>query len=64
MADATQRLRRYLDDELGECRDEDVDRRLDELNALESALGPERVEAELDVLSALASETGTRSSGC
>jgi DNA-binding transcriptional ArsR family regulator len=57
MADATQRLRRYLDDELGECRDEDVDRRLDELNALESALGPERVEAELDVLSALASET-------
>jgi DNA-binding transcriptional ArsR family regulator len=57
MAEATRRLRRYLDDELGECRDEDVDRRLDELNALESALGAERVEAELDVLSALASET-------
>jgi len=57
MAEATQRLRRYLDDELGECRDEDVDRRLDELGALESALGAERVEAELGVLSALASET-------
>jgi ArsR family transcriptional regulator len=57
MAEATQRLRRYLDDELGECRDEDVDRRLDELSALESALGAERAEAELDVLSALASET-------
>ena len=57
MAEATQRLRRYLDDELGECRDEDVDRRLDELSALESALGAERVEAELGVLSALASET-------
>jgi len=57
MAEATQRLRRYLDDELGECRDEDVDRRLDELSALESALGQERVAAELDVLSALASET-------
>jgi DNA-binding transcriptional ArsR family regulator len=57
MAEATQRLRRYLDDELGECRDEDVDQRLGELNALESALGPARVEAELDVLSALASET-------
>src|SRR6056297_1716309 len=57
MAEATQRLRRYLDDELGECRDEDVDQRLGELNALESALGPARVDAELDVLSALASET-------
>ncbi|MDH5019127.1 ArsR/SmtB family transcription factor [Halobacterium rubrum] len=57
MAEATERLRRYLDDELGECRDEDVDRRLDELSALETAIGPERVDAELDVLSAVASET-------
>jgi len=57
MADATQRLRRYLDDELGECRDGDVDRRLDELTALETAIGEARVDAELDVLSALASET-------
>jgi len=57
MAEATQRLRRYLDDELGECREEDVDRRLDELSALEAAVGPERVDAELDVLSALANET-------
>jgi len=57
MADATQRLRRYLDDELGECRDEDVNQRLEELSALETAIGPERVDAELDVLSALASET-------
>ncbi|SEW20962.1 ArsR/SmtB family transcription factor [Halobacterium jilantaiense] len=57
MADATQRLRRYLDDELEECRDEDVDQRLDELTALETAIGEARVDAELDVLSALASET-------
>jgi DNA-binding transcriptional ArsR family regulator len=57
MAQATERLRRYLDDELGECRSEDVERRLDELGTLEAALGGERVEAELDVLSALANET-------
>lgn len=57
MSQATQRLRRYLDDEFGECRDEDVDRRLDELGTLEAALGTDRVESELDVLSALANET-------
>ncbi|PSP81089.1 transcriptional regulator [Halobacteriales archaeon QS_1_68_20] len=57
MTEATERLRRYLDDELEECRGEDVDRRLDELSALEAALGTEQANAELDVLSALASET-------
>lgn len=57
MAQSTARLERYLEDELGECRSEDVDRRLDELGALEAALGPSRVETELDVLSALANET-------
>jgi DNA-binding transcriptional ArsR family regulator len=57
MAQATERLRRYLEDELGECRSEDVERRLDELGALESALGAARVDAELNVLSALANET-------
>ncbi|MFB6255304.1 MAG: ArsR/SmtB family transcription factor [Haloplanus sp.] len=57
MAHATERLKRYLDDELGECRSEDVERRLDELGTLEAALGRARVDAELDVLSALANET-------
>ena len=57
MAHATERLERYLDDELGECRSEDVERRLDELGTLEAALGRARVDAELGVLSALASET-------
>ena len=57
MAQATERLQRYLEDELGECRSEDVERRLDELGTLEAALGRERVEAELDVVSALANET-------
>lgn len=57
MANATERLRRYLDDEIGECRNEDVERRLDELATLEAGLGAARAEAELDVLSALANET-------
>jgi DNA-binding transcriptional ArsR family regulator len=57
MANGTERLRRYLDDELDECRSEDVDRRLDELDALEAALGRARVDAELGVCSALANET-------
>jgi len=57
MSQTTDRLRRYLEDELGECRTEDVDRRLEELGTLERALGTERTAAELDVLSALANET-------
>ena len=57
MARATQRLRRYLDDQLKECRSEDVERRIEELGALEAAIGTGQAEAELDVLSALANET-------
>lgn len=57
MAQATERLQRYLEDELGECRSEDIDRRLDELGTLEAALGPAQVETELSVLSAFANET-------
>ena len=57
MAQATDRLQRYLEDELGECRSEDVGQRLEELGTLEAALGAARVETELDVLSALANET-------
>ena len=46
MAQATERLQRYLEDELGECRSEDVERRLEELDTLET--GPSvDVEAEL-----------------
>ena len=57
MAQTTERLQRYLDDELEECRNEDVERRLDELSTLEAALGTAQVNAELDVLSALSNET-------
>jgi len=57
MAQQTDRLRRYLDDELGECRSEDLERRLDELGTLEAALGDAQLDTELEVLSALANET-------
>ncbi|PSQ01310.1 transcriptional regulator [Halobacteriales archaeon QS_5_70_17] len=57
MASATGRFRRYLEDELEECRSEDVARRVDEPDALEVTVGRDRVAAELDVLSALANET-------
>jgi ArsR family transcriptional regulator len=57
MSQSTERLRRYLDDELEECRNEDVERRLDELSTIEAGLGTAQAEAELDVLSALSSET-------
>ena len=60
MAQATDRLRRYLDDELGECRSEDTERRLGELGTLEAAIGQTQVDAELGVLSALANETCRR----
>lgn len=57
MSTATQRLRRYLEDELRDCRPEDVDRRLDELDTLEAVLSSERIETDLDILAALANET-------
>ncbi|GAB7093567.1 metalloregulator ArsR/SmtB family transcription factor [Halolamina litorea] len=57
MAQATDRLERYLDDELGDCRPEDVDDRLAELRDLETDSGGSAVERELDVLGALANDT-------
>jgi DNA-binding transcriptional ArsR family regulator len=57
MSTATERLQRYLEDELQDCRPEDVDRRLDELDTLEAALSSERIEADLGILTALANET-------
>ncbi|RKD97146.1 ArsR/SmtB family transcription factor [Halopiger aswanensis] len=60
MARATERLQRYLESELDECRDEDIDCRLEELDALEATIGEDRVETELDVLSAMGNETRYR----
>lgn len=57
MGNVDVRLQRYLEEELGECRDEDVENRLDELSTLEERTTPPHVGAQLDVLSALANET-------
>lgn len=60
MAHTADRLQRYLAGELGECRDVDVDRRLEELDSLATTLEESQLAAELDVLSALANETRYR----
>jgi DNA-binding transcriptional ArsR family regulator len=57
MSTATRRLQRYLEDELQECRPEDVTERLEELDALEAVLSADRIASDLDVLAALANET-------
>lgn len=56
----TDRLRRYLEDELGECRNETLQRRLAELDEIESVLDEETVSHDVDTLSALGNETRYR----
>lgn len=56
----TDRLRRYLEDELGECRNEDLQQRLSELDELGSFLDEETVENDVGALSALGNETRYR----
>ncbi|ELY98998.1 ArsR family transcriptional regulator [Natrialba chahannaoensis JCM 10990] len=60
MVNTTDRLERYLEDELGECRSDDLEQRLAELETLDETLGSAQVDAELDFLSALANETRYR----
>lgn len=60
MSDAIDRIERYLSDELGECRNEDLQERLAELEALESVLDPETIATDIDTLSALGTETRYR----
>ncbi|MFP8953766.1 ArsR/SmtB family transcription factor [Natrialbaceae archaeon A-arb3/5] len=60
MAESTDRLRRYLEDELGECRSEDLQERLSELENLESLLNEETVSKDVQTLSALGNETRYR----
>ena len=58
MRDTDQRLRRRLEDELGECCDADVEQRLSELDDLAaSAAGNERAR---DAFAALGNETRNR----
>ncbi|SEP20554.1 transcriptional regulator, ArsR family [Halogranum amylolyticum] len=51
------RLQRYLADELGECRDEDLTQRIDELEELDAKAGISTIESDVGVLSAIANET-------
>lgn len=60
MTAETDRLRNLLEDELGECRAEDLSRRLGELDDLLEAAGVADVSADVAVLSALGNETRYR----
>ncbi len=60
MSETDERLRRYLEDELGECRNDDLQKRLAELDELESVLGEEVVSSDVRTLSALGNETRYR----
>lgn len=60
MSESVPRLRRYLTDELGECRNEDLQQRLDELDDLGAAFGESVVTEDVQALSALGSETRYR----
>jgi DNA-binding transcriptional ArsR family regulator len=59
MATGSARLRRLLDDQLGECCEADVEARLDELEGLAAAV-PEPPERDLAALSALSDDTRYR----
>lgn len=60
MSETTDRLRRYLEDDLGECRDEVLRERLDELDELEAALDEDAVSDDVRTLAALGNETRYR----
>ncbi|OVE84101.1 ArsR/SmtB family transcription factor [Natronolimnobius baerhuensis] len=60
MAETADRLRRYLEDELGECRNKDLQDRLDELDDLESVLDENVISRDVQTLSALGNETRYR----
>ena len=57
MSHSDDRLRRYLEDELGACREGDLDARLAELASLEAEASESVLETDVDVLSALANDT-------
>ena len=60
MTAQSDRLRRYLEDELGECRDEDLRERLDDLDDLEAVVDETVVSNDVRTLSALGNETRYR----
>ena len=57
MSQTNNRLRRYLADELGNCRDEDLDQRISELETLMSETEQQSIEADINAMAALANDT-------
>ena len=57
MSTETERLRNLLEDELGECREEDVSRRLGKLDDLLAEAGADDASTDADVFSALGNDT-------
>jgi len=60
MSESTERLRRLLADELGECRDADLSDRLTELEGLAAGTPLDTAYADAQVFAALGSETRYR----
>jgi DNA-binding transcriptional ArsR family regulator len=60
MAASTDRLRRLIADEVGECCDADVERRLDDLDSLAERATTDRLDADCRAMAALGSGTRHR----
>ncbi|ESS11523.1 MAG: transcriptional regulator, ArsR family [uncultured archaeon A07HR60] len=60
MSESADRLQRYLEDDLGECRNEDLQNRLQELDRLGGVLDDEQVGGDVETLAALGNETRYR----
>jgi DNA-binding transcriptional ArsR family regulator len=60
MSEATERLRRLLADELGACREEDIENRLAELDDLEAGVPLATAYEDAQVFATLGSETRYR----
>ena len=60
MAAESDRVRRFLEDDLAECRAEDVETRLTELDMLASTARRDSVQGDVAVLSTLGNETRYR----
>jgi DNA-binding transcriptional ArsR family regulator len=57
---ASERLQRYLSDERGSCTSDALQERLEELDEVDAAVGGPDIEADIDLLSAMANETRYR----
>lgn len=60
MSEVDERLRRYLEDELGECSPAALEKRLDDLESLEATFEGRVVSEDVRTLSALGTETRYR----